>query len=348
MLLKRLTEAAGIPGQEAEIRNVIRAEVTGIADEVRTDALGNLIAYKAARKTGDRRPLDVPRVMLAAHMDEVGLMILSIEKSGLLKFGTVGGVDARVLVSKTVLIGPNKIPGVIGAKPIHLQEPEERTRPIKVESMFIDIGAKSKEEAEKRVKIGDFAMFDTKFEEIGRNVVKGKAFDDRAGCAVLIEALRGDYGFDLYAVFTVQEEVGLRGSGVAAFDINPDIALALEGTTAFDVADTPEHGHSTSMGNGPAITFMDASVISTKGIVRRLLDVAQKEGIPTQFKRTVTGGTDAGRINTTREGIPAATVAVPCRYIHSPVSLVSLDDYQNTVRLVKGFLRSIDEGGLPA
>jgi len=338
VLLKRLTEACGGPGQEHEVRDLIRSEVTGLVDEIRTDALGNLITVKNGSKSG-------PRVMLAAHMDEVTLMILSIEKSGLLKFSPIGGIDPRVLVAKSVVIGKNRVPGVIGSKPIHLQRPEERQKALTIDELYIDIGASKKEEAEKLVSIGDLAYFTTKFAEIGPDKYKAKALDDRVGCAMLIDILRDNYQFPLYGVFTVQEEVGLRGAGTAAYQVQPDIAIVLEGTTASDVPEIPEHKHATSVGKGPCLTLMDSSVIPDQRLTAKLLKLAAEHNIPVQYRRNTAGGTDAGKIQQSRTGVRVAVVALPCRYIHSPVSVCSKSDYENAVKLVKAFLRSIEEGG---
>ena len=295
------------------------------------DTLGNLITFK--RGTGDS-PL---KVMLAAHTDEVGLMIVHIEKNGLLRFYKVGGIDDRILPSKVVRIGKDRIPGVIGAKPIHLLKQEERKRVVKVEDMVIDIGVSSQEEAEKLVKRGDYAAFATPFAELG-DVVKGKAFDDRAGCAVLVELVKERYPSDLYAVFTVQEEMGARGARVAAYAVAPDVAFALEGTIADDLPKKKDTSPTTQLGAGPAITIMDRSVIADKRLVKLLVETAKEEGIPYQFKQPGVGGTDAGRIHLTREGVPSTVVSVPCRYIHAPACLLSLTDFENTVRLMKGAL----------
>lgn len=337
MLLKKLTEACGGPGQEYEIRNVIREEVTPLVDEVYTDAIGNLITIKNGTKSG-------PKVMLAAHMDEVSLMIVSIENSGLLKFRPVGGIDPRVLIAKSVVIGPNKVPGVIGSKPIHLQSPGERNKPFSLNELFIDIGATKKEQAEQLVNIGDHAYFTTEYAEIGADKIKAKAFDDRVGCALLIESLKDSYSFPLYGVFTVQEEVGLRGAGVATHQIEPDLALVLEGTTASDVPEIDEHQHATSVGKGPCLTFMDRSVIPDPKLVTKLMQLAEKHNIPVQYRRNTAGGTDAGKIQATRRGTRVAVLAVPTRYIHSPVSVISKKDYQNALKLIKAFLKSIEEG----
>ena len=337
MLLKRLSEACGGPGQEDEVRNLIRDEVTPLVDEISTDALGNLITLRRGNQEG-------PRVMIAAHMDEVALMIMAIESSGLLKFNPIGGIDPRVLVAKTVVIGKNRVPGVIGSKPIHLQRPEEREKAISINEMFIDIGVSIKSEAEKLVKIGDLDYFSTKFAEIGNDKFKGKAFDDRVGCSLLIDLLHDRYDFPLYGVFTVQEEVGLRGAGVAAHRIQPDIALVLEGTTASDVPETPEHKHATSVGKGPCITIMDSSVIPDPRLVATLLQIASENEIPVQIRRNTAGGTDAGKIQSSRSGVRVATISIPCRYIHSPVAVMSKADYDNALKLVKAFLHCVEKG----
>ncbi len=345
MFLKELSEAAGVSGTEHEVRNLIREQVRPYVEELRTDSLGNLIAVRRGTGKGKHGRL---KVMVAAHMDEVGLIITLAEKNGLLRFEPVGGLDPRVLNSKVVEVGPNKIPGVMGSKPNHLQKPEERKRALSIQDMYIDIGAKSKEEAERLAKVGDVASFATRYEEIGNGVVKGKAFDDRAGCALLMELLKKQYSFTLYGVFTVQEETGLRGAGAAAYAVDPDIALVLEGTTASDVPETEEHMQSTTMGNGPALTIMDGTGVMDRRLVERLLHLAEKDGLPVQLRRSAFGGTDAGKIRLAREGVPAAVMALPCRYIHSPVSLMNLGDWEAALALAGRFLEDMEKDGVPA
>lgn len=337
MLLKKLTEACGGPSQEGEVRDLIRKEVTPFADSITTDALGNLITVRNGKSNG-------PKVMLAAHMDEVALMIVSIESSGLLKFRPIGGIDPRVLVAKSVVIGKRRTPGVIGSKPIHLQKPNERKKPIGIDELFIDIGAAKREEAEKLVSIGELAYFTTDFRKIGADKYKAKALDDRVGCALIIDLLKDECKFPLYGVFTVQEEVGLRGAGAAAHQVCPDIALVLEGTTASDVPEIAEHKHATTLGKGPSLTFMDSSVIPDPRLVAKLMQIAEQNDIPVQYRRNTAGGTDAGRIQSSRTGIRVAVIAVPCRYIHSPVSVMSKSDYDNTFKLVKAFFNTIEKG----
>lgn len=338
MLLAELSEALGVSGAEYEIRDLIKEKVTDYADEVSTDSLGNLIIHKE----GDP---DLPTVLLSAHMDEVGLMITKIEKNGLLSFKPVGSVDKRVLVSKKVLIGDDKIPGVIGAKAIHLQKPSERKRPLKIKQLYIDIGAKDDKTAKKSVQPGDPVAFATDFSQLGEKTVKGKAFDDRVGCSILLELLKNDYDFPLYCVFSVQEEVGLRGAGVASYEIDPDFAIILEGTTASDVPESKEHAYSTTVGQGPALTMMDMTIIPNRQLLQGLVTIAEENGIDHQFRRSTSAGTDAGRIHLLKEGIPAAVVSVPVRYIHSPVSLLNLNDYQATKKLIDKFCRKIARGG---
>ncbi|MDI6600699.1 MAG: M42 family metallopeptidase [Thermoanaerobacteraceae bacterium] len=330
-LLKRLTEANGVSGNETKVRNIIKEEIAAHVDSMYVDKMGNLIAYKKGTSDNGKK------IMLDAHMDEVGLIITRIGDDGMLKFGVIG-IDQRVLLSKRVIIA-EKVPGVIGVKAIHLQEKEERQNVIKAENMYIDIGATSKEEAEKLVKPGDYATFVTEFEQIGEGKVKAKALDDRCGCAALIEVLKERYPHDLYACFAVQEEVGLRGAGVAAYQINPDVGIAIEGTTCSDVPGADEHMYSTVMGEGPAISLIDRSSYSTKEIVNSLIEAAETFGIPYQIKRTMTGGNDAGMIQRIHEGVKTGVVSVPVRYIHSPAAIMDLNDYENTVKLIKEFLK---------
>jgi putative aminopeptidase FrvX len=329
MMLKELSEAVGISGNEDEVRAIVLRAVRAHVDEVKVDALGNVLALK--RGSGNQ-PL---RVMVAAHMDEIGLMVVDHDNDGFLRVRPVGGVDARLLPGVFLQIGGERIPGVIGLKPVHLLEDEEEERAPRIESLAVDIGAKSRDEAERLAPLGTLAGFATRFRELGATV-SGKAFDDRAGCVVLIELLQGErFPFDLYGVFTVQEEVGLRGARVAAYAIAPDCGFALEGTIADDLPRDKESSPTTELGKGPAITVMDRSFIADRRLVQHLIGTAEAAGIAYQFKQPGIGGTDAGAIHAVREGVPSATVAVPCRYIHSPVSLLHLDDLQNTARLMR-------------
>ena len=330
MLLEKLSNARGVSGNEREVREILIETVKSHVTNYRVDTMGNLITYKKARGARGK----AIKVMIAAHMDEIGLLIVHHDSHGHLRFHKVGGIDNRVLLSKAVLIGKDKIPGVIGHKPPHLSTQRERERVIDSDSMSIDIGAKSKEEAQRLVKIGDYATFATQFGEMGDGMLKGKALDDRTGCAVLAEILRRDYPFDLYGVFTVQEEVGMRGARVAAFAVEPDYAFALESTVCDDSPKKKDISPTTRAGFGPAITVADNSFIADKRLVNLLTETAKENKIPFQFKQPMIGGTDAGRIHITKEGVPSVAVAVPTRYIHSPVSLLSKQDYENTITLM--------------
>jgi putative aminopeptidase FrvX len=331
MILRQLSDAFGVSGNEDDVRAVVLDAIRDHVDEVKVDAMGNVLAFK--RRTGRQRL----RVMLDAHMDEVGLMVVGydIDGHGFLKVRSVGGIDPRLLPGALLRVGPDRIPGVVGIKPIHLFEEKDK-RVLKLKELVVDIGAKDKEEAKKLAPVGTYATFATQFRELGPTVT-GKAFDDRAGCAVLVELLQGErFRFDLHAAFTVQEEVGLRGARVAAYAIDPDCAFAFEGTIADDIPkDKKGVSPTTELGKGPAITVMDRSFIADRRLVRLLTDTAEELDIPYQIKQPGIGGTDAGAIHQTREGVPSVTVAVPCRYIHSPVALLSLDDFKNTVRLMR-------------
>ncbi|NPV69505.1 MAG: M42 family metallopeptidase [Firmicutes bacterium] len=346
MLLERLTQAAGVSGNEDEVRRILRDEASKAGADVECDVLGNLIARKNPGET-PRGELARPLVMLAAHMDEVGLIVSFIEKEGLLRFQKVGGIDDRVLPCKEVLVGRNRIRGVIGLKPLHLQESDEREKILKSDNLFIDIGARSREDAEKKVRPGDYASFAGGFRQLGGRTVRAKALDDRAGCAVLAQILGRDYPFSVVAVFTVQEEVGLRGAAVSAWAVQPDMAVVLEGTICSDTPGTDDHLQATRLGGGPALSIMDGTSIASKTMLRQMVEVATENNIPYQFKRITLGGNDAGRIHLSRTGVPTASVSVPCRYIHSPSCIMSLDDFENAIRLVDAFLVSVGEGFRP-
>jgi len=335
MFIEKLSNASGVSGYEKEVRQVIKDELSSHVDELSVDSIGNLFATKK----GSESEL---RIMIAAHMDEVGFFIDFIDSKGLIKFRKIGGIDDRVLLSKRVLVGKKKTPGIIGLKPVHLKDAGERQKVVGSDNLSIDVGAGSKDGAQGIGKIGETAIFATKFSQKG-NILMGKAFDDRAGCAVLVGILKNKYPFTVHGVFTVQEELGLRGAGVAAYALNPDFAFALEGTTAGDTPTKKDISPSTNMGAGPAITIMDRSVVSDKHLVNLLVDTAKNENIPYQFKRTITGGTDSGAIHRSRAGVPSVTVAVPVRYIHSPVGMMHLSDLQNTIELMDKTLRRMPE-----
>ena len=335
MFIEELTNLDGVSGNETAVREFLKEKITPYADEIIVDKIGNLIALKRGNPQ--------KKVMLAAHMDEVGFIISGVTEKGFLQFKTVGGIDTRVIISKKVRIGENKIKGVIGMKAIHLQKPSERDTVPEVKDLFIDIGAKSKEEALEKVNLGDYAAFDTEFKELGDFVFKAKAIDDRVGCATLIDLIKSDVKYDTYFVFTVQEEVGLRGAGVAANRINPDIALVLESTTCSDAAGFKEHEQVTSMGGGVAVSFMDMRTVVNTDFHRWLYKLAEDNQIPVQYKCSTSGGNDAGKIHLALGGIKTASISVPCRYLHSPCSIASMNDVKGMYVLTRLFLKKIDE-----
>ena len=341
MLLETLSNAFGPSGCEDEVRRLLARALRDKVDDLQTDALGNLIAFKQG--TGPEPRL---KVMVDAHTDEVGLMITRIDKNGMLGFRAVGGIDARLLMAKGVVVGEERIPGVIIAPPVHLTEAKQRKQVIPIEQLAIDIGTSSADEAKGLVKMGDYAAFDTRFQvlsEDGLRTVKGKAFDDRIGCAAAAALAKDEYAIDLYLSFSAQEEVGLRGARVAAFRIEPDLALALEGTICDDTPKKEDVSPTTELGKGPAITVMDRSFVADKRLVRLLTEVAEANDLPFQFKQPGLGGTDAGAIHLSKTGVPTAAVSVPCRYIHAPASMASLNDFDGLVALVKATLQALPE-----
>jgi endoglucanase len=274
------------------------------------------------------------RVMVDAHMDEVGFMVVGYSGDGGLKFRSVGTVDPRILPGKVVQVGPERIPGVIGVHPVHLAKDTSAVQ--KVDSLVIDIGANSKEQAEGAARLGTTAAFSTAYRAIGAGKASGKAFDDRAGCAVLIELLRGPrLPVDILAAFSVQEEVGLRGARVAAYALDPEVAFAIDATPANDLPKEDDLSPNTRLDGGPAVYVLTRTHISDPRLVRHVLDIGEKRSIPHQIRQPGSGGTDAGAISTSRGGVPAVSISVPCRYLHSPVSILSLADVRNTVALVR-------------
>ncbi len=334
-LLKQLTETNGVSGNEKQVRLLIRDLIVPHVDEWKVDAMGNLLALK--KGTGESSL----RVMVDAHMDEVGLMITDISSDGMLKFTNVGGLDDRTLLGKVVHIGAKKVVGVIGAKPIHLLKSDERNSIVRKEAMRIDIGAKNKEAASGKVKVGDTAAFVTEYMELGQTAI-GKAFDNRVACAALIELLRGErYPFDLHAAFTVQEEVGLRGAEAAAYTIHPDVALILECTPAFDLPNDKDVSPNVALGKGPSIYVMDSGTIQNPRLVAHITRTAAAHHIPFQIRRPGGGGTNTAVIQRTHAGITAATIAVPGRHAHTPAMMINLEDYQHVVKLADAVLRNL-------
>ncbi len=329
-LLEKLCNAVAVSGDETEVRQIVLEAVRPLADEVKVDAMGNVLATR--RGNAPRRV----RVLLAAHMDEVGFMLVDDEGQGIYKFRPVGGLDPRQLVGKPVLVGRDHTPGVIGARPIHLTTPEERQRAIPLDSLRIDLGPKGK------AQIGDRATFATRFRRVGPSIF-AKALDDRLGVATLIELLRhAPENVDLLLAFTVQEEVGLRGARTAAYAMNPDLAIAVDSTPAHDLPPAEEEmdntAYNTRLDHGPAIYIADRATLADPRLVRWLAETGEAEGIPYQFRQPGGGGTDAGAMHRVRAGVPAVSVSVPGRYPHTAVGLARVADWQNTLRLLHAAL----------
>lgn len=335
MDLKTLTEAFGPSGQEQEVRRLLRSAAQEICDDVSIDRAGNVVCRK---KGSDRSK---PSVVFSAHMDEIGFIISGHTEDGLLRFRPVGGVDPRVVVSKWVVIGPKRVRGIIGAMAIHLQTPADRERVLDYDSLMIDIGAKDAKEAEKLCPLGDYAVFDTPYTEFGDGFVAARALDDRVGCLSLLRILEHDYEGDLCCVFVTQEEVGLRGSRAAAFHIQPDIAVVLEGTAANDLGDTPSRFQVCVPGQGVAVSFMDHASIADRELFQKMQEVAREKGIPFQVKRAITGGNDAGSFQQVGKGARTCVLSVPCRYIHSGNNVAKLSDIRAQADLAIAFLQSL-------
>lgn len=334
-LLKQLTEAVGVSGDEKEVRLLLRDLIAPHVDEWHVDAMGNLIALKKGTGESDLR------VLVDAHMDEVGLMVSEITSDGSLKFEAVGGLRGYAVLGKVVQVGSDKHLGVIGAKPVHLLSSSQRNKNVTLSSMRIDIGASKKDSAAGKVKVGDRAAFVTAYEELGETAV-AKAFDNRVGCAALVELLRAEpYPFDLYAAFTVQEEVGLRGAEVAAYGIHPDAAFVLECTPAYDLPNEQDASPNVALGQGPCVYVMDRGTIQDPRLVSHITKTAVANNIPFQIRQPGGGGTNTATIQKTRGGVPAATIATPGRYAHTPAMMINLSDYANMVKLAEATLRSL-------
>jgi endoglucanase len=334
-LLEKLCNAVGVSGCEGEIRKIIFAELEDIADEIKVDALGDVLVTHLAR-TGEH-PL---RVMLDAHMDEVGFMIVADEGDGLYSFVTIGGMDERQLPGKPVWVGSEHLPGVIGAKPIHLTEHDELKSNISLGSLRIDLGPGGAGKA----KVGDYATFASRFTQIGPSL-RAKALDDRLGVATLIELIKhAPANVTLLASFAVQEEIGGRGAKVAAYTFDPDLAIAVDSTPAFDLPreDGEENSvYNCCLGKGPAIYISDAGTISDPRLIRFLVQTAESQSIPYQFRQPGGGGTDAGNIHKSRAGIPSVSVSIPGRYAHTANLMAATEDWQNTLRLLLAALENL-------
>ena len=331
-LLRKLSNAHGVSGSESSVLAVIRKELKGHVDEIFEDPLGNLIAIKRGGPF---------KVMLAAHMDEIGLMVKYIDDKGFIRFVALGGWYGSSLYNQRVILHgtKGKYVGVIGGKPIHLMDEDERKKCIKTDDMFIDIGASNREQVVYLgIDVGTPVTVDREFTSLAYNRVSGKAFDDRAGVAMLIKALQqAESPLTIFGVFTVQEEVGLKGARTSAYNLDPDCAIATDVTTPGDYPGIEMKDAPVEMGKGPVITIVEASgrgLIASRKMVRWLKDAADAQGIPVQLEVGSGGSTDASAIYLTKGGIPSTTLSIPSRYLHSPVEVLDTEDLEAGVKLL--------------
>jgi tetrahedral aminopeptidase len=341
MLLPELSTTIGVSGDEGAVRQLIRTAIQDHVSDLHTDSMGNL----TARKQGNgASPV---RVMVDAHMDEVGFMVTGHDSDGLIRFTSIGGIDDRILPAMRLKVGKKLHNGIVLSTPIHHSR-DNNVKPMK--DLRIDIGATSKGAAEGAVAIGERIAFDSEYTQISETVVRGKAFDDRVGCSILVDLLQSDtpYPVDILASFAVQEEVGLRGAKIAAQRLKPDVAIILEGTTAHDVPqgdqdpdDLTVTNSGTRMGKGPVLTVIDPRLITNPKLLAFARQTATANNIPYQLKTALGGGTDAGSIHLVGRGIPCLVISMPCRYIHSPRAYLNLNDYQHMLRLVQAILANI-------
>lgn len=336
-LLKKLCTENGISGCEKPVREIIINEIKDYVTECKIDNLGNIIAFKKGKKASGNK------LMISAHMDEVGFIVTDVDRDGYIKFDEVGGIDRRVLPGRSVKI--NDINGVIGVKPIHLCGADERKSILKYSSMYIDIGANNREEALKYVGLGDSITFESVYNENDYTIMS-KALDDRAGCFIMIEMIKSELEYDTYFTFVTQEEVGLHGSKVAAYSVAPDFSIVLESTTAADIPEIAESKQVCNVGKGAVIGYMDRRTIYDKGLIERAKKISDEENIKLQFKRAVAGGNDAGAIHESRGGVRTLAISLPCRYLHSQISLISKNDIDDVYKLAVLLSKDICGGNI--
>lgn len=337
--LRDLCLISGASGDEGRVREFIIRNVSPFSDSITTDSMGNIIVFKKGKNPDGRK------IVVCAHMDEVGFIISDITDDGFLKFRSVGGYDDRILLTQKIKINSSKgdVSGVMGIKAVHLQSADERKKVVPIDSMYIDIGADSKDDALKYVSKGDYAVFDSEYRTLGNDTIKSKALDDRVGCAVIMELMENTYDADIYFCFSTQEECGLRGARVLANRLNADIAIVLEATTAADVPFVDDYLRCSVQGNGPVVSVMDRASYSDKGLNKFICSIAQENNITYQFKMTTNGGNDAGSLQTGANAVKTCVVSVPCRYIHSPVSTVRESDVLGMYSLINKVLISINK-----
>lgn len=324
----------GTSGDESEVRDYIIKQIKDYCS-YEVDNLGSIIAYKKGRK----KPNKI--VSFNAHMDEVGFIVTGVTSDGYLRFSTVGGIDSKACLDRVVTVGEKRIKGVIADKAYHLLESSEKDKAPAFDKLLIDIGAESNKEALEVVSLGDFVYFESDYAELGNGYIKAKALDDRIGCMLMIELIRSELEYDTYFCFNVQEEVGLRGSKCTSFSVGADVAVVLEATTAADLDGVTGADRVCVLGDGPVISFMDNRTVYDRELYKLAMNTAKQSGIPAQTKTAVAGGNDAGSIQTSGKGARVMAVSLPCRYIHSPSSVVNLSDIDNTRKLLKELLKKI-------
>jgi endoglucanase len=337
--LEQLSNAFGPSGNEQDVAELLRNELEPYADETRVDKLGNILFFHNGKD-------GYPKIMISAHMDEVGFVTTFVEEDGFLRFDTLGGITNNIMPGQRILLRGEKgyLKGIIGTKPPHIMTADELNKIIPKEDLFIDIGAGSASQTqEKGADVGMMGVFDVEFVDLGNGYFRGKAFDDRAGCTVLAEVFKSmkDSLYNVVAVGSVQEELGIRGARTAAWQVDPDYGLAIEGTFVSDVPNTRPDRVSSKIQGGPVITILDKTVFTHPMVLKTLISVGRQKSIPFQFKKVPVGGTDAGAIHLTKAGVPSGTIAVPCRYIHGPASILHIDDLKNTTQLVVEFVKAI-------
>lgn len=339
-LLKELCAIDGVSGDEQDVRDFIIDKIKDVC-EYSIDPLGSLICFKKGKKTPEKK------LMICAHMDEVGFIITAVRSDGTLCFGAVGGIDPAVIIGRQVVVKNHytgeKIYGVVGSTAVHNLTKEQREKAPKMSGLYIDIGAENKEDAEKLVNLGDNAYFVSEFADLGDKRIRSKAIDDRAGCAMMISLLHEELEYDTYFVFNVQEEIGLRGSTASAFAVAPDYAIVLESTTAADIDGASGAKRVCELGKGPVVSFMDRSTMYDKELYRLAFDIASEEKLPCQTKTMIAGGNDAGAIHISGRGVRTIAVSLPCRYLHSASSVIETADLDSSYALVKKLAQRIIE-----
>lgn len=327
-LLKRLCLANGVSSGEQAVRDIILDEIKDCADEVNVDKSGNIIAFKKGKERAKNK------LLLSAHMDEVGFIVTGVNSDGTLSVDEVGGIDRRIISGKRVILCKSGINGVFGIKPIHLSKGDSRNEIPKLSQMYIDIGAADKEDAEKNVTVGELAAFEGFYEENEQSIIT-KALDDRAGCLVLTEMIKEELPYDMYFSFVVQEEVGLRGAKTAAYSVNPDCAIVVETTTAADIPNVDSERQVCKLGEGAVVSFMDRRTVYDRVMYKAALKCAENVGVKVQPKQAVAGGNDAGVISTTNGGVRTAAISLPCRYLHAPHTVIYKSDLTAVYKTVR-------------